>query len=179
MLTLGSTSITVVSVIALIALGALVCAFVLRRQVLAAPEGTPKMQDIAQGVQEGASAYLNRQFRTLALFAVVVFALLFLLPGESGVRVGRSVAFLFGAGCSAAIGYLGLWLAGRANVRGAPAATRPGGRAEVFAGALLVAALTVLSEYLFTLGERGVLPGGVRRLVRTADVAETAQAGGG
>jgi osmoprotectant transport system permease protein len=55
----------------------------------------------------------------------------------------------------------------------------PGGRAEVFAGALLVAALTVLSEYLFTLGERGVLPGGVRRLVRTADVAETAQAGGG
>ncbi|GAB3162697.1 sodium-translocating pyrophosphatase [Myceligenerans halotolerans] len=130
MLTLGSTSITVVTVIALIAVGALACAFVLRRQVLAAPEGTPKMQDIAQAVQEGASAYLSRQFRTLALFAVVVFALLFLLPGESGVRVGRSVAFLFGAGFSAAIGYLGMWLAVRANVRVASAATRPGGRAE-------------------------------------------------
>ncbi|MBL0887187.1 sodium-translocating pyrophosphatase [Myceligenerans indicum] len=130
MLTLGSTSITVVAVIALIALGALTCAFVLRRQVLAAPEGTPKMQDIAHGVQEGASAYLNRQFRTLALFAVVVFGLLFLLPGESGVRVGRSIAFLFGAGFSASIGYLGMWLAVRANVRVASAATRPGGRAE-------------------------------------------------
>ncbi|GAA1848405.1 sodium-translocating pyrophosphatase [Myceligenerans crystallogenes] len=126
MLTLGSTSITVVTVIALIAVGALACAFVLRRQVLAAPEGTPKMQDIAHAVQEGASAYLNRQFRTLALFAVVVFALLFLLPGESGVRVGRSIAFLFGAGFSAAIGYLGMWLAVRANVRVASAAASSG-----------------------------------------------------
>lgn len=53
------------------------------------------------------------------------------------------------------------------------------GLPEVFAGALLVAALTVVCEYLFTAGERTVLPGGVRRLVKTADVAETAQAGGG
>ena len=130
MLTFGSSSITIVAVIGVIALAALVCAAVMRKQVLAAPEGSPGMQDIAQGVQEGASAYLNRQFRTLALFAVVVFALLFLLPGDGGVRVGRSIAFLFGAGFSAAIGYLGMWLAVRANVRVASAATRPGGRAE-------------------------------------------------
>ncbi|WP_166845057.1 sodium-translocating pyrophosphatase [Isoptericola sp. BMS4] len=128
MLTLGSSSITIVVVIAVVALAALVCAAALRRQVLAAPEGSPGMQDIAHGVQEGASAYLNRQFRTLALFAVVVFALLFLLPGDGGVRVGRSVAFLVGAGFSAAIGYLGMWLAVRANVRVAAAATRPDGR---------------------------------------------------
>lgn len=126
----GAGSYTTVAVIALIAVLALGCAFVLRRQVLAAPDGTAKMQDIAQAVQEGASAYLKRQFRTLVLFAVVVFGLLFLLPGDSGIRIGRSVAFVFGAGFSAAIGYLGMWLAVRANVRVAAAATRPGGRAE-------------------------------------------------
>ncbi|AEG43197.1 sodium-translocating pyrophosphatase [Isoptericola variabilis] len=122
MLTLGSTSITIVAVIGVVALAALLVAATLRRQVLAAPEGTPGMQDIARGVQEGAAAYLNRQFRTLALFAVVVFALLFLLPGDGGVRIGRSIAFLVGAGFSAAIGYLGMWLAVRANVRVAAAA---------------------------------------------------------
>ncbi|MFI8526351.1 sodium-translocating pyrophosphatase [Promicromonospora sukumoe] len=126
----GAGSYTTVAVIAVIAVAALVCAFVLRRQVLAAPDGTAKMQDIGQAVQEGASAYLKRQFRTLVLFAAVVFGLLFLLPGDGGVRVGRSVAFVFGAGFSAAIGYLGMWLAVRANVRVAAAATRPGGRAE-------------------------------------------------
>ncbi|MDF2807160.1 MAG: sodium-translocating pyrophosphatase [Cellulosimicrobium sp.] len=130
MLTLGSESLTIVAVIAVIGLVALVFAFVLRRQVLAADDGTAKMQDIAQAVQEGAGAYLSRQFRTLALFAAIVFGLLFLLPGDGGIRVGRSVAFLVGAGFSAAIGYLGMWLAVRANVRVASAATRPGGRTE-------------------------------------------------
>ncbi|PZR51748.1 sodium-translocating pyrophosphatase [Xylanimonas oleitrophica] len=129
MLTLGTGSIVIVTTIALVALGALACALVLRRQVLAADEGTASMREIARAVQEGASAYLNRQFRTLALFAVVVFALLFLLPGDGGVRLGRSIAFLFGAAFSAAIGYLGMWLAVRANVRVAAAATRPDGRA--------------------------------------------------
>jgi K(+)-stimulated pyrophosphate-energized sodium pump len=126
----GAGSYTTVAVIAVIAVAALGCAFVLRRQVLAAPDGTAKMQDIGQAIQEGASAYLKRQLRTLVLFAAVVFALLFLLPGDGGVRVGRSIAFVFGAGFSAAIGYLGMWLAVRANVRVASAATRPGGRAE-------------------------------------------------
>ncbi|ROS76597.1 sodium-translocating pyrophosphatase [Cellulomonas sp. PhB143] len=130
MLELGSTSMTIVGVIAVIAVLSLVVAMVLRRQVLAEREGTEKMRDIGDAVQEGASAYLSRQFRTLALFAVVVFGLLFLLPGDGGVRVGRSVAFLVGAGFSAAIGYLGMWLAVRANVRVAAAATRPGGRTE-------------------------------------------------
>jgi K(+)-stimulated pyrophosphate-energized sodium pump len=117
-----------VTVVAALALAALVGAGVLRRQVLAHPEGTPRMRDIAEAVQEGAAAYLNRQLRTLALFVVVVVGLLLLLPGDGGVRVGRSVAFLLGAGFSASIGYLGMWLAVRANVRVAAAATRPGGR---------------------------------------------------
>lgn len=102
---LGATSITIVTAIAVIGLAALVVAAVLRRQVLAAGEGTASMQQIAQAVQEGASAYLSRQFRTLALFAAVVCALLFLLPGDSGVKLGRSIFFLVGAGFSAAIGF--------------------------------------------------------------------------
>jgi K(+)-stimulated pyrophosphate-energized sodium pump len=129
MLTVGTTSLTIVGVIAAIAVASLVVALVLRRQVLAAGEGTPAMQDIAKAVQEGAAAYLSRQFRTLAVFAAVVFGLLFLLPGDTGIRVGRSLFFLLGAGFSASIGYLGMWLATRANVRVAAAASEPGGRA--------------------------------------------------
>jgi len=73
-------------------------------------------------VQEGASAYLTRMFRTLAVFAVAAFALLFVLPGDAEIRIGRSIFFLVGAGFSAAIGYLGMSLAVRANVRVAAAA---------------------------------------------------------
>jgi len=127
---LATSSLATVGVIALIALASLAFALYLRRQVLAAPEGTARMQAIAQAVQEGAGAYLNRMLRTLVLFAAVVFGLLFLLPGEAGVRVGRSLFFLLGAGFSAAIGYLGMWLAVRANLRVAAAATQPGGRTE-------------------------------------------------
>jgi K(+)-stimulated pyrophosphate-energized sodium pump len=119
----------VVAVIAAVAVAALVVAVVLRRQVLAADEGSASMRAIAAAVQEGAAAYLSRQLRTLVLFAVVVFALLFLLPGDAGVKIGRSVFFLVGAGFSASIGYLGMWLATRANVRVAAAASLPGGRA--------------------------------------------------
>ncbi|MBC7305628.1 MAG: sodium-translocating pyrophosphatase, partial [Dietzia sp.] len=127
---LGTSSLIIVGGIALVAVVSLVLAVVLRKQVLAAGEGTTRMQEIATAVQEGASAYLNRMFRTLVLFAVVVFALLFLLPGDTGVRVGRSIFFLLGAGFSAAIGYLGMWLAVRANVRVAAAAMHSNGRTE-------------------------------------------------
>ena len=130
MVELGSGSLAVVAVIAVVAVAALVVAVVLRRQVLAADEGSVSMRAIAAAIQEGASAYLARQLRTLVLFAVVVFALLFLLPGDIGVKIGRSVFFLIGAAFSASIGYLGMWLATRANVRDAAAASLPGGRAE-------------------------------------------------
>ncbi|RRO17230.1 sodium-translocating pyrophosphatase [Saccharopolyspora rhizosphaerae] len=117
----------VVGAVMVIALAALAFGYVLIKEVLAAGQGTAKMQDIAQGVQEGASAYLNRQFRTLAIFAVVVFLVLFALPAETvGERIGRSIFFLFGAAFSAVIGYLGMWLSTRANVRVAAAAREPG-----------------------------------------------------
>jgi K(+)-stimulated pyrophosphate-energized sodium pump len=80
------------------------------------------MQEIAAAVQEGAAAYLNRQFKTLSYFVGIVFFLLFALPGEFEIRVGRSIFFLLGALFSAAVGYNGMWLAVRANVRVAEAA---------------------------------------------------------
>src|SRR5918997_4493219 len=128
--TLSGVNLTFVAIVGVIAVIALVMAMVFRREVLAANDGTTNMQTIAQAVQEGASAYLTRQFRTLGIFAVAAFALLFVLPADdTSVRIGRSIFFLVGAGFSAAIGYLGMWLAVRANVRVAAAATTPDGRA--------------------------------------------------
>ncbi|MFF4182058.1 sodium-translocating pyrophosphatase [Streptomyces sp. NPDC001691] len=114
---------TIVIVIAAVALAALIVAQLLVRQVLAAGEGTDSMKKIAAAVQEGANAYLTRQLRTLGIFAVVVFFLLFLLPSDNwSQRVGRSVFFLIGAAFSATTGYIGMRLAVRANVRVAAAA---------------------------------------------------------
>ncbi|WP_084099497.1 sodium-translocating pyrophosphatase [Demequina sp. NBRC 110051] len=124
----GSSNLVIVGVIAAIAVVSLIFSYVLRQQVLRERDGTERMRDIAGAVQEGASAYLTRQMRTLVLFAAIVFCLLFLLPGDAGVRVGRSLFFLLGAGFSAAIGYMGMWLAVRANVRVAAASTGPDGR---------------------------------------------------
>ncbi|MGH3770760.1 MAG: sodium-translocating pyrophosphatase [Pseudonocardiaceae bacterium] len=120
---------TVVGVVAIVALAALAVGGVLMREVLAVPQGTPRMREIGRAVQEGASAYLNRQFKTLSGFAVVVFLVLFVLPAEgAGERIGRSVFFLAGALFSASIGYLGMWLSTRANIRVAAASNESGGR---------------------------------------------------
>jgi len=104
-----------------ISLAALAIAYGLRAQVLAASDGTPKMREIAEAVQEGAAAFLSRQFRTLSYFVAIVFFLLFALPGDAEIRVGRSIFFLLGAAFSALVGYNGMWLAVRANVRVADA----------------------------------------------------------
>jgi len=105
-----------------VSLVALAIAFALRAQVLSASDGTEKMQEIAAAVQEGAAAYLARQFRTLSFFVVIVVVLLFALPGDMDVKIGRSIFFLIGAAFSAIVGYQGMWLAVRANVRVAEAA---------------------------------------------------------
>ncbi len=124
---LTGTNYTTVAIVALIALAALVVAALLVREVLAADEGTDSMKKIAKAIQEGASAYLNRQFRTLAVFGVLVFFLLFLLPADTqGERIGRSLFFLVGAVFSGITGYMGMWLAVRGNVRVANAANTSG-----------------------------------------------------
>ena len=116
------SNLTYVYIVLGISLVALAIAYALRAQVLAASEGTAKMQEIAAAVQEGAAAYLNRQFKTLSYFVAIVFFLLFALPGHTDIRIGRSIFFLIGAAFSAAVGYNGMWLAVRANVRVAEAA---------------------------------------------------------
>ena len=128
--TIQGSDLTYVVVVAVIALLALAASLTFRRQVLAADEGTARMQEIGRAVQEGASAYLARQFKTLGGFVVVVLLLLLLLPADTAsIRIGRSVAFVVGALFSATIGYLGMSLAVRANVRVA-AAARAAGRDE-------------------------------------------------
>jgi K(+)-stimulated pyrophosphate-energized sodium pump len=148
-LELSSSDRTVVGVVAVVALIALVIGFFLRKEVLAAGQGTERMQEIGRAVQEGAAAYLNRQFRTLGIFVVIVFVLLFVLPADTtGERIGRSIFFVIGALFSATIGYLGMWLATRANIRVAAAAREEGGREK----AMRVAFRTGGAVGMFTVG---------------------------
>ncbi|MEU4155639.1 sodium-translocating pyrophosphatase [Actinoplanes sp. NPDC026670] len=124
------TFVVVALVFALVALG-FAAAFV--QSVLRTARGTPKMQEIAGAVQEGASAYLFRQFKTLGIFVVIAVVLLFLLPvhetdNETWVKIGRSLFFIVGAVFSSFIGGAGMALATRANLRVAAAAGEKGGR---------------------------------------------------
>jgi K(+)-stimulated pyrophosphate-energized sodium pump len=118
------TWVVIVAVIALLALGV---AYWLVREVLAASKGTARMQEIATAVQEGAAAYLRRQFKTLGVFVFIIFWVLLLLPADgTGVRWGRSIFFLIGALFSGLTGFTGMSLCVRGNVRVA-AAAREGG----------------------------------------------------
>ena len=126
-LTLTGTNLTLVIVVAVIAAVSLTMGVVFRREVLAADPGTAKMQEIGDAVEEGAHAYLSRQFKTLSFFVVIVFFLLLILPAETpGVRYGRSGFFVLGALFSAAVGFFGMSLAVKANVRVAAAANDSG-----------------------------------------------------
>jgi K(+)-stimulated pyrophosphate-energized sodium pump len=91
----------------------------LARLILALPDGSEEMRRIAAAIQEGAAAYLSRQYRTVGLVAVPV-ALLLCIPDLGGPRV--AIGFLIGAGLSAAAGFIGMNVAVRANVRTAEAA---------------------------------------------------------
>src|SRR3989441_2816129 len=121
-------------IILAISLVALVFAAYLRREVLAAPQGTEKMKQIAKAIQEGASAYLQRQFRTVGIFmGILTVVLFFILPVDKhtihsalSIRFGRSIAFILGATFSATTGFAGMWLAVRGNVRVANAARESG-----------------------------------------------------
>jgi K(+)-stimulated pyrophosphate-energized sodium pump len=126
---LAGSNLTLVVVVGVVALLALAVAGWLVREVLAASQGTAKMQEIARAIQEGAGAYLRRQFRTLGVFVVLIFFVLLLLPADSGgVRWGRSLFFVVGAVFSALVGFTGMSLTVRGNVRVAAAARESGER---------------------------------------------------
>ncbi|MDP9069641.1 MAG: sodium-translocating pyrophosphatase [Actinomycetota bacterium] len=141
------------------ALLAIFVGFALMKGVLASDQGTPKMQEIAAAIQEGAMAYLNRQFKTIALILIPLVAIVFftstevLKPDESVALsfaesgIFRTLAFLAGCVMSGLTGFIGMGLAVRGNVRTAAAA-----RSGSLPAALKVAFRTGGVAGMFTVG---------------------------
>ena len=89
------------------------------RWILAQPVGNDRMQEIAKAIQEGAKAYMDRQYMTIGAVGVVLFIALFLALGWA-----TAVGFAIGAFLSALAGYIGMYVSVRANIRTAEAATK-------------------------------------------------------
>lgn len=98
---------------------AIIYGLVLIEMVLKLPSGNEKMQSIAKAVQEGAKAYLNRQYKTVAVVAVILFVIIGFVPSLGWTT---AMAFIIGAFLSAITGYIGMNVSVRANVRTAEAA---------------------------------------------------------
>jgi K(+)-stimulated pyrophosphate-energized sodium pump len=116
-----------------VALAGLIYALMLVGQVKNAPQGTKRMQEIAQAIREGANAYLYRQFRVVAVLIVLITILLYFAAERSHVpkeiSVGRALAFLVGSIFSATVGFVGMRLATIGNLRVAAAAQHSFGQA--------------------------------------------------
>jgi len=156
---LGGTDKALLYFSLVVALAGLAVGYVLMQDVISSDDGTPAMKKIAVAIQEGAMAYITRQFRTIGLIVIPLAIVVFLTSAEilrddesvalSFVQSGlfRTLAFLFGGLASGAIGFLGMWLATRGNIRTTAAATR-----SDFPGALKVAIRTGGSVGLATAG---------------------------
>ena len=96
---------------------AIVYSAFLARNILKLPAGSNRMQEIADAIRQGAQAYLNRQYKTIAIIAIVLFLILWLVLGLT-----TALGFLLGAILSAVAGYIGMNVSVRANVRTAEAA---------------------------------------------------------
>ncbi len=175
-------------------IAAVIFALFLARDVLSRDEGTPDMQTVAATIYEGAIAFLNRQYRTIATMvaagALLIFALLS-LTGDVSMGIRTALAFVVGAGCSALAGFIGMFVAVRSNIRTASAGRRSLGEALTIAlrgGAVscfLVVALSLLGVFLVFAVYGGFTdPGGTPFLIvgygfGASFVALFAQLGGG
>ncbi|HLL72767.1 MAG TPA: sodium-translocating pyrophosphatase [Pyrinomonadaceae bacterium] len=120
----------------LISIAALGFAVLLIKNVLDRDTGSQAMRDISDAIKEGAEAFLRRQNTTIALLAVALAALIFIVYGfvrahnaadpinPTGLAFWTTLSFVLGAASSVASGYIGMWVSIRANIRTASAATR-------------------------------------------------------
>ena len=98
---------------------AILYGYVVAKQILSLSTGNKKMQEIAEAIQEGARAYLNRQYKTISIVGIIILVIItFFL----GIWVG--LGYLIGASLSGAAGYVGMLVSVQANVRTAEAAKK-------------------------------------------------------
>src|SRR6478735_2593705 len=154
-------------------------AIYMARDVLGRDTGTAEMQDVASTIVEGATAFLRRQYTTIAMLAVVTAVLVgillaFIPQSNAGTRIDEttlgiltSIAFLLGAACSAVSGYIGMYVAVRANLRTASAARRSLGEALTVAlrgGAVsgfLVVSMSLLGVFVIFVAYSAIAGGDV------------------
>ena len=145
----------------LVSVFAIIFVFFLVRQINRSPVAKDKAIEITKAIQEGAVAYLKRQYKTVSIVAVVLFLLLWIFMGWK-----MALAFLLGAFLSGLSGFIGMWVSTKANTRVAEGARRGLGYALdlAFKGGL-VTGLLVVSLGLFAVSGFYFLTGDIQALV--------------